>query len=293
MGNRIVLKSMTAFARQESHGDWGELVWELRTVNHRYLDVSLRLPEELRGLEAEVRKRASGVIRRGKLDCTLHYRTRHGTATGLEVNRDLVRALVAASDEVGVLMGASATPTPLDVLAWPGVVCAPTVDKSELSRHALETLEMALASLLETRQREGVRLQALLQERLDAIGPLVGRVRRRMPGILAAQRQRMHDRLGELRDSLDPSRLEQEMVMLTQRLDVEEELDRLLGHVEEMGQVLARDEAVGRRLDFLMQEFNREANTLGSKSQDAEVTRVAVELKVLIEQMREQIQNVE
>ncbi len=288
-----MIKSMTAFAREESHGLWGSLAWELRSVNHRYLDVTLRLPEELRALEPAVREMAAQCLKRGKLDCGLRYQPAQGSGGQLEVNSEYAAQVIAASDEVSLLMQASATPTSLDILAWPGVVSEQQADKELLQSAALDSLQLAFDALIANREREGERLQAMLQQRLDAIGPLVETVKQRMPQILNGVRERLRNKLEEFNDSLDATRIEQEMVLLAQKLDVDEELDRLMSHVAEMSHTLERKEAVGRRLDFLMQEFNREANTLGSKSQNTEVTRVSVELKVLIEQMREQIQNIE
>lgn len=288
-----MIKSMTAFARESRIGDFGGLAWELRSVNHRYLEPHLRLPEELRSLEPAVRDRLAARIQRGKVDCTLRYAPAVGAVGSLQVNRAFVEQLLAAGNEVAGLVGKSAEPSAFDLLRWPGVIREEERDLDQVSAAALDLLDSAIDSLLATRAREGARLAALLSERCDRLGESVTRVRARMPAVIASVRRRLADRLAEIRSELDPSRLEQEMALLASRLDVDEEMDRLVAHLDEVRDVLKRKEPVGRRLDFLMQELNREANTLGSKSADVDVTREAVEMKVLIEQMREQVQNLE
>lgn len=288
-----MIKSMTAFARETRTADFGELTWELRAVNHRYLEPHLRLPEELRALETQVRARLAARLQRGKLDCALRYAPAVGSVGRLEVNRGFVEQLLAAGQEVGAIVGREAAPSPFDLLRWPGVLHEQERDLDRVSRAALELLETAIDTLLATREREGERLERLLVERCDRLQESVARVRLRMPEVMANVRRRLAERLAELRAELDPSRIEQEMALLAARLDVDEEMDRLEAHIAEVRAVLQRNEPVGRRLDFLMQELNREANTLGSKSADVEITREAVEMKVLIEQMREQIQNLE
>ncbi|MBK1716211.1 YicC/YloC family endoribonuclease [Thiocystis violacea] len=288
-----MIKSMTAFARESRHGDFGELTWELRTVNHRYLEPHIRLPEELRALEGAVRTRLSASLQRGKVDCSLRYAPAVGVLSALKLNRPFIEQLLAAGRELGDLIGRPHEPSSSDLLRWPGVIQEREPDLDRLTAEALDLLDRAIASLLETRQREGARLDILLRERCTRLGESVARVRLRLPEVLAAVRQRLGERLAELRAELDPARLEQEIALVAARMDVDEELDRLVAHVEEVLDVLGRDEPVGRRLDFLMQELNREANTLGSKSSDVALTREAVEMKVLIEQMREQVQNLE
>lgn len=288
-----MIKSMTAFARESRAADFGELTWELRAVNHRYLEPHLRLPEELRVLEPNVRARLAARLQRGKLDCALRFAPAVGLAGSLSVNRPFVEQLLAASHEIGALVGGGAEPSPIELLRWPGVLQQQDPDLDQVTAAALELLEHAIDTLLATREREGERLAVLLAERCDRLQDSVERVRLRLPQVMEGVRQRLADRLAELRVELDPTRLEQEMALIAARLDVDEEMDRLAAHVAEVRSVLRRDEPVGRRLDFLMQELNREANTLGSKSADVEVTREAVEMKVLIEQMREQVQNLE
>ncbi len=289
-----MIRSMTAFARQEREGDWGVLTWELRSVNHRYLEVSLRLPDELRGLESAVRERAGRRLGRGKLDCSLRFRPAPRRAAELQLDDQLLSQLLAASDRIRAQLPQPApVPSPLDLLRWPGVIQEEAHDPAPLAAAALNLFDVALAELVATREREGAQILGLLGARLDAMEPLVADARARIPEILGRVRDKLRARVAELAANPDADRLEQELAYLAQKMDVDEELDRLTGHIAEMRRVLALDEPVGRRLDFLMQEFNREANTLGSKSADGETTRVSVELKVLIEQMREQIQNVE
>jgi uncharacterized protein (TIGR00255 family) len=288
-----MIKSMTSFAREARSGELGELVWELRSVNHRFLEPYIRLPEEQRSLEPAVRERLAARLQRGKVECGLRYVPAVGAAGALRVNRPFVTQLIAAASEVGRMVGQSSSPQPLELLRWPGVLLEEERDLDAVAAAALELLDRAIETLLANRAREGERLAVLLRERCDRLAESVSRVRARMPQILEGVRRRMADRLAELRAELDPGRLEQEMALIAARLDVDEEMDRLEAHLAEVRDVLRRDEPVGRRLDFLMQELNREANTLGSKSADVETTREAVEMKVLIEQMREQVQNLE
>ena len=288
-----MIRSMTAFARQETGGDWGELVCELRSVNHRYLELSLRLPEELRALESGLRERAGQMLRRGKVEIGLRYRPRSGADGDLDLDLQLVGRLGTALQRVAQGLSDPAPVSPLELLRWPGVVREQQADMAPVQAAATELFDQALAELVETRTREGDRIRELLLARLAAMEPLVAGARERLPQVRDRIRDKLRDRLAELVEAPDTDRLEQELVYLAQKLDVDEELDRLGGHIAEVRRVLERDEPVGRRLDFLMQELNREANTLGSKSADSETTRVSVELKVLIEQMREQIQNVE
>jgi uncharacterized protein (TIGR00255 family) len=288
-----MIRSMTAFARESQTGAFGELAWELRSVNHRFLEPHIRLPEELRVLEPAVRDRLAARLARGKIDCTLRYTPAVGAVGSLRVNRAYVEQLLAAGETIATLIGRSAEPSAFDLLRWPGVIQEQERDLDAVTDVALTLLDQTLTTLLHTREREGARLAAFLHERCDRLQESVERVRARLPEIMAAVRKRLADRLADLRGELDSGRLEQEMALLAARLDVDEEMDRLTAHVAEVRAVLGRREPVGRRLDFLMQELNREANTLGSKSADVEVTREAVEMKVLIEQLREQIQNLE
>lgn len=291
-----MLRSMTAFARQQQQTEWGTLSWELRSVNHRYLELSLRLPEELRALEGAVREHASAQIARGKLDCNLRLQTDAGMAStsGLHINRALAEAVTHACREVEGLLEHPAPLNALDILRWPGVVEAPQVNQEQLGAQALALLDQALAELVATREREGARLEALIVERCQTMQTRVTEVRSLLPQIHARLRVKLTDRVLELKAGFDPARMEQEMLLLLlQKIDVDEELTRLTAHLDEVLHVLGATAPAGRRLDFLMQELNREANTLGSKSADVESARAAIDLKVLIEQVREQIQNIE
>jgi len=288
-----VIRSMTAFARTGGEQAGAKLTWELRSVNHRYLETFVRLPDELRALEPQVRERISVRLGRGKLECVLRCHWAPQQTVALKLDQERVRAIIDACREIETRSSEAASPGVMDLLRWPGVVCEPEPDTGAVQQPALTLLEQALDQLIATREREGEKIKALLVMRLDGIEAQVARVRRHLPKVHQALREKLQTRLAELLDRIDQDRLEQELVMLAQKMDVDEELDRLAGHVVETRRVLERDEPVGRRLDFLMQEFNREANTLGSKSADSETTAVAVELKVLIEQMREQVQNVE
>lgn len=289
-----MVRSMTAYARAQRHTAQGELTWELRAVNHRFLEPHLRLPEELRGLEPAVRERLAARLSRGKLDVTLRLAPEPGGDPGaLTLNTRLLEQLLAVADTVGRRIGEPANPHVFELLRWPGLLLEPERDLDALGAAALDLLEGAIDELVAGREREGARLRTLMLERCAALEAQVAEVRERMPMVLANIRARLAERLGELRAELDPARLEQEMALLAQRLDVDEEMDRLLSHLTEVRDALDSREPAGRRLDFLMQELNREANTLGSKSADAAVTRAVVAMKVLIEQLREQVQNLE
>ncbi|ASK35955.1 YicC family protein [Alcanivorax sp. N3-2A] len=287
-----MIHSMTAFARADRHLEGASLVWEIRSVNHRYLEVSPRLPDALRALENPVREQLRKRLARGKVDVTLRYQT-DDSDPRLELNETLVKQLSDAARRVGDLVLHAGQVNPLEVLRYPGVLNHIEVDADTLNATALELLNEALDALLDTRAREGAQLANMILERLDGIEVQTARVRQALPAIRDALRERLRQRVQDVVDSPDPDRLEQELVMAAQKMDVDEELDRLATHVTEVRRVVEKGGQIGRRLDFLMQELNREANTLASKSVDAETTAAAVELKVLIEQMREQIQNIE
>jgi uncharacterized protein (TIGR00255 family) len=284
---------MTAFARTSGEDPLAELTWELRSVNHRYLEIFVRLPDEFRAMEPLVRERVSARLGRGKLECVLRCQWAPTRAAGIEVDEERLVAVLDACRMVETRSAEATSPGVMDLLRWPGVVRDPEIDKGSLQQHAMELLDAALDELIGTREREGTQIRDMLLARLDGVGRQVARARARLPEVRENIRQKMTSRVAELEIRVDPDRLEQELALLAQKIDIDEELDRLDAHVGETRRVVDRDEPVGRRLDFLMQEFNREANTLGSKSADSETTAVAVELKVLIEQMREQIQNVE
>ena len=286
-----MIHSMTGYARKEFKGDWGTAVWEIRSVNQRYLETYLRLPEQLRGLEPILRERFRKHLERGKVECNLRFESQTN-AGQLQVNEALAEQLIDSALWVIDRAGQGQL-NPLDVLRWPGVMAAPEQDMDELNTRLLAGFDEVLGLFIESRQSEGDKLKALSEQRLDGIQVEVTKVRALMPQILDWQRQRLVDRLAEAKLELESTRVEQEIILLAQRIDVAEELDRLGMHITETHKILKKGGACGRRLDFMMQEFNRESNTLGSKSINAETTQSAVELKVLIEQMREQIQNIE
>lgn len=288
-----MINSMTGFARKERAGDWGTLAWEIRSVNHRYLELFFRLPEEARPLEGALRERVASHISRGKLECTLRLDKRSGSGQPFTINQPLLDHVRTEAVELARQLPEAGALNPLDLLRWPGVTEEVRRDPASMHAAAGELLEEALKSLNAARAREGERIAEMLTSRCTRLSELVTAVQARLPEVRERLRARLTERLDKLDVTADPARFEQELVLLLQKMDVDEELDRLNSHVEEALAVMARDEPVGRRLDFLLQEFNREANTLASKSQDTETTRSAVEMKVLIEQMREQVQNVE
>ena len=290
-----MIYSMTGFARAESQTEWGHLSWELRSVNHRYLEVSIRAPEELRVLDASVREAVAAKLGRGKVECNLRFSAIGGVAGGMELNGERAAALLALCGQAEQMIGPVAQISAMDLLRWPGVVEERGIDVEPVAGAAMELLGNALDELRAARLREGKRLQALIEQRCDALQEQVSQVRKQLPDIRTGLRDRLCQRLAELNVDvdIDSGRLEQELAIQLQKMDVDEEIDRLSGHIEEVRAVLKRDEPVGRRLDFLMQELNREANTLGSKSVSPVTTQISVEMKVLIEQMREQVQNIE
>ena len=288
-----MIRSMTGFARREQPAAFGHLAWELRSVNHRYLEVSLRLPEDFRGAEAEFRQAVSAVVRRGKVEASLHFKPAVETVRGFELNDGLLDELVDQAARIRRRLPDGATVNVLDLLRWPGVVREPERDSGPQVEAAQALLEDALAGLVESRSSEGGRIAELLLERCAGVATLADELTARLPEVRERIHTRLNERLSQLAAEPNAERLEQEIVIALQKMDVDEELDRLRSHVAEVRKVIASGEPAGRRLDFLMQEFNREANTLSSKSQDVETTRAAVDIKVLVEQMREQVQNVE
>lgn len=289
-----MIRSMTGFARIEKKYEFGTLGWELRSVNHRYLDMSVRLPEELRSIEQPVRDAVARVLSRGKLDCILRFKSDSPTAADIQIDTAVVQSLLTASTQLAQLLGGSHNELkPLEVLRWPGVIREGEKDFTPVESAALAQLQEGIQQLLAMREREGQRIKDMVLQRCETIHEIVAKVRQRRPQVMKLVRDKIKQRLAELEVQVDQNRFEQELVMLTQRMDVDEELDRLEAHLAEVRNVFSQDQPAGRRLDFLMQELNREANTLGSKSGDVETTQAAVDLKVLIEQMREQIQNVE
>jgi uncharacterized protein (TIGR00255 family) len=287
-----MIRSMTGFARCERQFPWGMLAWELRTVNHRFLEIGMRLPEELRPAEADLRQSVSVAVRRGKVDCTLHFRPSLASAS-LDVDETLLKAVTQRARQVAELAGNSAHIDVMDVLRWPGIVQDKAREAAPMTLAAQQLLAETLTELSRFRDSEGARLKDALEQRCAGLSELAQRVETRLPEIRARMRARLSERIAQMMAEIDQGRLEQELAMLAQRLDVDEEIDRLRGHVIEIRKAFEARDPAGRRLDFLMQELNREANTLSSKSQDIETTRAAVDMKVLIEQMREQVQNIE
>lgn len=288
-----MMLSMTAFSRQQLESEWGSLTWEIRSVNHRYLEPSVRLPETFRSLEATIRDTLRKKLARGKVECQLRYQATAPEQASLTLNEELIDRLLEANKHISAKLGGPTDLNSIDILRWPGVVTDQEADTDAIQKEALQLFNKALDELIENREREGEAIKEMLNQRIEGITEIVAQVRQLMPDILAAQRQNMLDKLADLEAELEPTRLEQEVAMLAQKADVAEELDRLDSHLQECARVITTKGPKGRRLDFLMQELNREANTLSSKSLVADTTMSAVELKVLIEQMREQIQNIE
>ncbi len=297
-------QSMTAFARQTAEHAWGSLAWEIRSVNHRYLEPTFKLPESLRQIEGELREKLRTRVARGKIECSLRVQRATGGDTRLNIDEAMLVQVLQCTAQVSqklidpeqpntLALLQTAPINPLEILSWPGVLKTVDDDEEQAARAALGLFEQTLEQLVAHRAREGAELGQYIAAQLDAVAAIVKTVREHMPALIAAQRQKLRDRLAELSADLNNDRIEQEMVMLAQKSDVEEELDRLQTHIKEVHRALKQKEPCGRRLDFLMQEFNREANTLSSKSLASDTTLNAVQLKVLIEQMREQIQNIE
>lgn len=287
-----MIYSMTAFARQEIKGEWGSAVWEIRSVNQRYLETYFRLPEQFRSIEAVLRERFRKQLNRGKVECNLRFNANPAAKSNLSMNKALAQQLI---DHAGWIneQTLNSQLNPVEIMRWPGVMEAEEADMDNIQAEILAGFDQALADFIEARASEGNTLKALIEQRLDAIVIQAEQVKTQMPAIVEWQRNRIVEKFNDAGIDPDSQRLEQELVLLAQKMDVEEELDRLHSHVKETRSILKKGGAQGRRLDFMMQEFNREANTLGSKSINADITNSAVELKVLIEQMREQIQNIE
>ncbi len=286
-------KSMTAFARTQQNLDEGDLIWEIRSVNHRFLELQIKIPEEFRVNEMRFREILQQRLKRGKVECTLHFNANEQQAEAVNINQQQAQSIIHACQQINNLLHQPSEVDPIKVLQWPGVLQELKRDMKPVLSASEASLTKALDDLIANREREGERLCDLILQRCESIGQIVKQTRDNMPQIQERYQKKLRDRLDELNIEVNHDRLEQELVHLAQKLDVEEELDRLDSHLKEMNTVLKRDEAVGRRLDFLMQELNREANTLGSKSVNISSTNASLELKVLIEQMREQIQNIE
>ncbi|MHC6526007.1 YicC/YloC family endoribonuclease [Vibrio sp. V39_P1S14PM300] len=288
-----MIYSMTAYARKEVKAEWGSAVWEIRSVNQRYLETYFRLPEQFRGLEPLLRDRFRKRLARGKVECSLRFEANPAASAELSINEALANQVIKAANQVMHMTGELSRINPFQVMQWPGVMETPEQDMDAINKDLLSAFDDALSDFIEARGREGDNMKALIEQRLSAISEEVVKVRARMPEILEWQRERLVNKFEEAKVELEPSRVEQELILLAQKSDVAEELDRLDSHVKEANNILKKGGACGRRLDFMMQEFNRESNTLASKSISTDITASGVELKVLIEQMREQIQNIE
>ena len=288
-----MLHSMTGFARESAETAIGTLTWEIRAVNHRYLDVQFKLPEDLRPKEQAFRQQASSKLGRGKVECALYFRRALDQGSEMQIDTDLIKLIGQRISDLTAKLPNVAAVNPIEILRWPGVIQQAEIDVEPLLAEASTLLDKALAAIDEMRSSEGQRIADMLESRCAEIEAIAANVRLRMPEVLDAVRVKQQERISNLDVEADPARLEVELALLATKIDVDEELDRLDSHLVEIRDALKEQKPVGRRLDFLMQELNREANTLGSKSADTETTKAAVDLKVLIEQMREQIQNVE
>ena len=287
-----MIQSMTTFARFSDQGAWGMATWEIRAVNHRYFDCAIKMPEVLRQLETNIRLRLQQQLHRGRIECMLKFQPGEQSGLNLMLNTGLVKKLANALGEVKNYLPTIPAVDPMKILAWPQALQIVEEDVEAVHEMVLQLFEKTLADLIAAREREGVMLAKIMQDKLQEVLVIASKVKNKIPLVLTNQRTKIMQRLEEIKSELDQARLEQEMVYIAQRMDVAEELDRLETHSKEVGRILIAGGNVGKRLDFLMQELNREANTLASKSVDVEVTQAAVELKVLIEQMREQVQNI-
>ena len=288
-----MVHSMTAFSRQQLEREWGSLTWEIRSVNHRYLEPSVRLPENFRNLENPIRRQLRDKLYRGKIECLLRFRTVEANQIDWQLNLDLISQLTKANLEINNNIGGDYTLSSLDILKWPGVISDQSIDEEVFNKEAMGLFEKALDDLMVVREREGASLRDAILKRIALIQRIIDSIQAKMPSIILKQKENLLNKLEDIKAEFEPTRLEQEITLLAQKADVDEELDRLNSHLQEAKRVLDSGGQIGRRLDFLMQELNREANTLSSKSIVVETTQSAVELKVLIEQMREQIQNIE
>ncbi|MFT5299160.1 MAG: hypothetical protein ACI9YH_005212 [Colwellia sp.] len=287
-----MIHSMTAFSRFEVKGDWGNAVWEIRSVNQRFLETYFRLPEQFRSIEPVLRERFRKQLNRGKVECSLRFNANASEKSNLSLNKGLAEQLLQHASWINE-QTLNSQLNPLEIMRWPGVMEAEEADMTTIQKEILVGFEQALTDFIDARASEGDNLKVLIEQRLEGIIEQSEKVKAFMPEVIAWQRKRIIDKFTDAKIELDSGRVEQELVLLAQKMDVDEEIDRLFSHVKETKSILKKGGAQGRRLDFMMQEFNREANTLGSKSINADITNAAVELKVLIEQMREQIANIE
>lgn len=293
MANNPTLKSMTGFGRNSADTQFGELLWEIRSVNHRYLEISLRIPDDLRALEPAIREALVQRLSRGKVDVSLKVRASTRAVAGLALNNEALSALASTIDQVSNVIPGAVPVDPLKVIQWPGILESSMGHQDEMAKLALGSLDGAINDLVDTREREGEKTRHMLSSRCSQIAEHIVHLRQHRPAVVEKQRAKLLAKLAELDIEHNEQRLEQELVFVAQRLDIDEELDRLAAHVSEFEKAMQRVGPIGRRLDFLMQEFNREANTIGSKAADLDTTGASVDIKVLIEQMREQVQNIE
>ena len=284
---------MTAYGRVENSEGQNSISCEIRSVNHRYSEISIRLPEELRLLEQKIRDHISGKIKRGKIECNIRIEKHNAYNEALSINQDLLKNIIEAAKRINSDLSTSAPLDSLDLLRWPGVLEKSTLDVKEIDKLLFSLVNEAIDIVVDTRQREGEKIKKMLTDRCTKIKEIINNVQKQIPDILKNYRKKLTQRVQEISDEIDNDRLEQELLFLSQKADIEEEIDRLGAHVDEVVRVIGRKEPIGRRLDFLMQEMNRESNTLGSKSNHIYTSNASVELKVVIEQMREQIQNIE
>jgi uncharacterized protein (TIGR00255 family) len=289
-----MIYSMTAFARAQSQGEWGNLVCEIRSINHRFLEISIHSPDLLHKFEMSFRERIRHFIKRGKIECNIRYQANPNAESALQVvNTVLAQTIGMASEKIAALLQQPAPINPMDILRFPGVLTTKEGDLTTLHAHILELLEKTLEELVMARGREGEELKRLFSQRTELMLQELSKVRERLPDMMAEVQGRLLKRFTDANVDLDPGRLEQEMIMFAQKIDISEEIERAETHIKEIRRIVVQGGAIGRRLDFLFQELNREANTLGSKSVDSIITHGAIEMKVLTEQMREQIQNIE
>jgi uncharacterized protein (TIGR00255 family) len=288
-----MIRSMTAFARVQHQSEWGSIVVEMRSINHRYLDVNVSLPDTLRHIDLSIRHRLRERVKRGKIECVIRYQAQPPSHQLFTVNTLLAQALCQSSEQVAAFLPTATPVCALDILKWPGVLEVKEEEMQALQASIIALVEEATEALLQMRGREGEQLKQLLLQRLDGLSEQLSIIRQHGPQVIVAQQERLKKRFIDAEVELDSARLEQEMVLFAQKIDVAEEIERIDMHIEECRRVMMSEDAIGRRLDFLLQELNREANTLGAKSVDPVMTHRAVEMKVLIEQMREQVQNIE
>ena len=288
-----MIHSMTAYGRTEDKKNDNSIACEIRTINHRYLEISIRMPEELRSLEQKIRENISRKLKRGKIDCNISIDKNTSKNDPLLINQDVLKKVIDAAENTRINLSNPSALSALDLIQWPGVLEKDSLEPTKINKSILKLLGQTLDVVIDTRKREGEKIKKMLVQRCSKIKKIVSNTQKKIPMIQKKLREKLKKRAKELVNELDNDRLEQELLFISQKMDIAEEIDRLLAHTEEVERVLDQSGPIGRRLDFLMQEMNRESNTLGSKSNHLHTSNASVELKVLIEQMREQIQNIE